>query len=418
MALKFFPRDASSAPPQSGSGAGKEPRIEHRDALGRPKPVDSGAVPDRGTTQGGALSADLWAIPEGLIEVVEPPVASPSLENAALMFAHGNAAAALAALRHAIEGEDRKQPFVWLCLFDLLARAGDRAAFDELALRYVVEFERSAPAWDDLATVSDGSAPADPSASPTKGKILLRGDLCDPRAPNIAALTELSRKKPEALRGRIAIDVSDLRSADDVCGTLVAGALAALRRKGAVIAFRGLSPLVNRLSAALETNKASIARGQWYLTLELMQWADREGPFEDLAVEFAVQFGLSPPSWEPLTPAQRAALSAASEATPAQSPPETPSGDLVRWQGELRGAHDPRLRSLDPERIEGNALSIDMSRVIRIDFICAGELANAIVRVMARSVEVRLVNASPIIQALLQLTGVPSHLFVRVATRR
>ena len=46
---------------------------------------------------------------------------------------------------------------VWMCLFDLYARADDRASFEELALRFVVQFERSAPAWDEMAVGSNAA---------------------------------------------------------------------------------------------------------------------------------------------------------------------------------------------------------------------------------------------------------------------
>jgi hypothetical protein len=43
------------------------------------------------------LESETWVPESGEIEVVEDAFLSPSLENAALMFAHGNASAALAA---------------------------------------------------------------------------------------------------------------------------------------------------------------------------------------------------------------------------------------------------------------------------------------------------------------------------------
>ena len=99
-----------------------------------------------------------WTPLAGHIEVDETAPLGPSLENAALMFAHGNATAATAALTHALDTPERTQPMVWMCLFDLHARNADRTAFEELALRFVVQFERSAPAWDELATGGTGTS--------------------------------------------------------------------------------------------------------------------------------------------------------------------------------------------------------------------------------------------------------------------
>ena len=44
--------------------------------------------------------------------------------------------------------DTKLSPLAWLALFDLQQRAGDKTAFDQFALQYVVQFERSAPPWE------------------------------------------------------------------------------------------------------------------------------------------------------------------------------------------------------------------------------------------------------------------------------
>ena len=39
--------------------------------------------------------------------------------------------------------------------------------------------------------------------------------------------------------------------------------------------------------------------GYWILLLELLQWQNDHRAFEDRAIEFAIAFEVSPPSWEP-----------------------------------------------------------------------------------------------------------------------
>lgn len=427
MAFSLFPKDG-----KSGKDTGKDER-RSEDALRAVQGPNTRSLRSEGattrtlrddgpgtrvqrkvgpTTQA-FLESDAWVPQAAVIEVQEDAFICPSLENAALMFAHGNAAGATAALRHAIETPEGKQSLVWLCLFDLLARSGQRAAFDELALRYVVEFERSAPPWDEMAA---SSVVENAAAAVTKGRMLLRGEVTDSQAPVLVALKDHARKKPPELPQRIDLDVAELRSTTDICGTLIAGALAALRRKGVQIVFRGLNPTVNRLAAQIEEGKERVPRGLWYLTLELMHWADRQQAFEDLAVEFAVAFGLSPPSWEPMSTAQRAAVAASTDA-PDEVAAEL-ADDMIRWQGELRGAHDVCLKLIDPAKVSTNPALIEMSRVQRIDFVCAGAIANAIRKLMAQAIDVKLVNVSPILQALLQLTGTPAHLFTRINFKR
>ena len=386
MAFKIFPKSS-----KSGSAA----KLEL---------VDDSA---RGTRPGDTETSLNWAPHASRIEVEEEGGLSPSLENASLMFAHGNETAAKAALMHALDTTERSQPMVWMCLFDLYARSNDRTAFEELALRFVVQFERSAPAWDEMAGAS--SADANSANIRAKPKSLLRGELTDPHAPVIAALIEASKRK-DAAPPRFDLDIVDLDGANDVCGMLLAGSLSSLRRKGAVISIRGLDATTRRLAAGLQAGEAT-RKGQWYLVLELLQWSAQPQTFEDRAVDFAVTFEISPPSMEPLTPLQRSALSV--RAADIATPDEALVNDRIVWIGELKGPADNCLKTLSLESVTTNPVLIDMRGVLRVDFVCGGAIANGITRLMAQAIDVRVVSATPIIQTLLQMTGTPAGLFAK-----
>ena len=400
MAFKIFPKSAKRDTPKGDHGIDFEPT----------RAAKSDAEPQTTISRNFADSdAGGWAPQAGRIEVNEEGALSPSLENAALMFAHGNGTAAAAALNHALETNERAQLLVWMCLFDLHARTQDRTAFDELALRFVVQFERSAPAWDELAPgVSNAVAGMAARGGP---KSLLRGDLTDPQSPVIVTLSEAAKRK-DATPPRFDLDVADLNGVNDVCGTLLAGALAALRRKGAIVTFRALEATIRRLSVPLEAGKPQ-RKGQWYLVLELLQWAGSTNLFDDRAVDFAVTFEISPPTMEPLTPAQRNALSVQTAAVDA--PVDPIHDDRVIWTGELLGSTAPCINSIALANITTNPVIVDMRQVLRVDFICGSAIANAFTRLMAQAIDVRVIGASPIVQTLMQLTGTPAGLFAKNA---
>ena len=408
MAFKIFPKS-----PKVGS-----PKLELApiDAAGKPG-KDGRNLADPATTisrHHGDTELGGWAPQAARIEVEEEGALGPSLENAALMFAHGNATAATAALVHALDTAERSLPMVWMCLFDLYARADDRASFEELALRFVVQFERSAPAWDEMAVGSNAaSKPTATAAVRAKPKSLLRGDLTDPHAPVIVALSEAAkRKETSPAPQRFDLDIAELNGVNDVCGTLLAGALAALRRKGAVISFRALDATIRRLSAPLKAGERT-RKGQWYLVLELLQWSAQTATFDDRAVDFAVTFEISPPSLEALTPLQRSVLT--TQSAEADEPDEALVDDRVIWVGELKGAADPSLKTVAVDKVTTNPVVVDMRQVLRVDFVCGGAIANAFTRLMAQAIDVRVLGATPIIQVLLQLTGAPTSLFVKTA---
>jgi anti-anti-sigma regulatory factor len=209
---------------------------------------------------------------------------------------------------------------------------------------------------------------------------------------------------------RMDVDINELDSADDVCGVLVAGALAALRRRGIFISFRGLDAAINRLSVPLQPMVRE-NKGQWYLVLELLQWSGYSEKFEDRAVDFAVTFEISPPSWESISVQQKSIIA---DAAKADAAPEIGSAnDRVIWSGELKGPTDPCLKTIAPDVATTNPVVVDMKLVQRVDFVCGGAVSNAFNRLMAQAIDVRVIGASPIIQALMQLTGAPAALFVK-----
>ena len=56
-----------------------------------------------------------------------------------------------------------------------------------------------------------------------------------------------------------------------------------------------------------------------------------------------------------------------------------------------------------------------MTRVERIDFICAGALLNAINRIETQGKGVQIFGATPIVRALLLLIGISPRHFVKKA---
>src|SRR4051812_37178537 len=101
------------------------------------------------TSQRGASIID-WSTAPKAIEVAQAnPGLCAVLENAALLFANGQDATAREILEQGVatDQDTKLSPLAWLALFDLLQRANDRVAFDQLAMQFVLQFERSAPSW-------------------------------------------------------------------------------------------------------------------------------------------------------------------------------------------------------------------------------------------------------------------------------
>src|SRR6476620_4074719 len=88
-----------------------------------------------GVTSMRGASVINWSTAPKAIEVAQAnPGLCAVLENAALLFANGQDAEARSVLEEGIaaDPEAKLSPLAWLALFDLMQRAGERAAFDQL----------------------------------------------------------------------------------------------------------------------------------------------------------------------------------------------------------------------------------------------------------------------------------------------
>jgi anti-anti-sigma regulatory factor len=339
------------------------------------------------------------------IEVVQAnPGLCAVLENAALLYASAQTEMARKLLEQGVANDQdaRMSPLAWLALFDLMQRTGDHVAFDQLAMQYVVQFERSAPAWDENAR------PAAEAKGVAGGYLAITGKLTAASAAQLEGLKRaIERKVPQAR-----IDLASVGGFDDAGAKLLADALSLARRKAfALTLLRG-----DKLRAAIESEVKrgrDAGEGVWLLSLELMQWFHEQAAFDDRAIEYAIAFETSPPSYEPPPQAQQAgAEPAQDDGEPAEAAVQ---GDMLTWTGVMAGPTTPQLAQL-AEFAQGRAVvPIDMTGVERVDFVCAGALLNALNRIESQRRAVQLAGVSPIVRALLLLIGISPRHFVKKA---
>jgi ABC-type transporter Mla MlaB component len=364
-------------------------------ARSSPAPVDAREI----TVTGPPSLIDLSPGPQAGIQVAEAnPGLCAVLENAALLYANGQAAPARQILEHGIasDSDAKVSPLAWLALFDLMQRACDRAAFDQLALQYVVAFERSAPAWEERGSQTRPEARQQPG-----GYFALTGKLSPANAPQIGHMLAATQKQAQ-----VRLDLGSLTGADDAGAKLLADALAQLRKRQYALVLQHPEKIQRALEAAVKQGREA-GEGYWVLLLELLQWQNDRAAFEDRAVDFAVSFELSPPSWEP-PPNGRATAAQVDVPAAAGEGPEA-----LCWQGTMTGPTDPQLAKFAEFRESRNLIAIDMSAVERVDFVCAGAMLNAIIRTEGQRKTVQIAGASPIIRALLLLIGISPRHFLK-----
>jgi hypothetical protein len=96
----------------------------------------------------------------------------------------------------------------------------------------------------------------------------------------------------------VRLDLLSVTGFDDEGARLLANALGEARRKKFTLHLQRAEKLKPILDALVKKGRDG-GEGAWLLSLELLQWSNAHAAFEDRAVEYAVTFELSPPSWEP-----------------------------------------------------------------------------------------------------------------------
>ena len=277
------------------------------------------------------------------------------IEQAAVLFANGQDGAARAVLEisaRAHAGADAER--LWRMLLDLVQVLGDQAAFEKLGVEFAQACETSPPAWR-----QPESSP--PAAGLEERTVVLQGVVSGADAPEI-----LNLKAALAAKGPLRVDLGRLASCDDAAAGALCDLLRLARRQGVAVALEGADGLVGRLENRLVAGQRESA-GAWLLLLELYQRLGRAGVFEEKAVDYAVTFEVSPPSWEDAKAVAQAAGAPAAPAAPAE-PALFLSGELKNYRfGELPNYLDSTDQPI-----------LDFSRVKRVDFFSAGQLRNTL----------------------------------------
>jgi anti-anti-sigma regulatory factor len=410
--MAIFGKPPAKKNPQatkSSRGTKREPHVVSARELAaqaatRKTGTPLGLEPLGETSQRGASIID-WSTAPKAIEVAQAnPGLCAVLENAALSFANGQDAAAREVLEQGIQtdADAKLSPLAWLALFDLQQRAGDRAAFDKLALLYVVQFERSPPVWE------EGSQQAVHAVrAPTGGYAVLTGKLTAASAPQLETVRKQMAKPGQQTR----LDLSQVAGFDDPGARLLADTLAEARKTRALLKLERYDKLRNALDILVRRGREA-GEGGWLLSLELLQFESKQEAFDDRAIEYAVAFEQSPPSWEPPSLPASAATAADAAREPAAAEEER-ADNVVAWTGAMSGPSTQAIARIIETAYSQPVVVLDLSGVERVDFVCAGALLNAIGRVEQQRKAVQIQGASPIIRALLILIGISPRHFLK-----
>ncbi len=330
----------------------------------------------------------------GRIQVMEVAAEDVAvIEEAAVLFANANDSAAQAVLDEAVEGGGKMSEQLWRMLFDLLRVTGDKVGFDARSVRYAQLFEKSPPVWDEQAPAAATAAAKD--AAPA---VNLSGNLSGNARAQFEQLVRIGAKL-----GKLRVDLSRLRGIDETGASLFSETLQALQRGKVKVVIYGAEHALRLLEPLLKVGEPE-GRPFWLCALAMLQQIGDEARFEDMAVNFAVTFEESPPSWEPMqgavNPAESDPLPMRHDDVPA------PVREGFVLEGVIGGAQPEVLRHLAVYASERDSVHIDASRLKRLEFVSAGSLFNQLAQLQTQGKLAVIHEPNEMVAALMRVMGI------------
>jgi anti-anti-sigma regulatory factor len=315
----------------------------------------------------------------------------PVVEEAAILFANGQDEAALTTLVDAADGGGlgAAADQVWSMLFDLYQLMGKRELFEKRALDYSMKYEKSPPTWVEPARQALGPALATGGTAFVSFAGML-GENIDKAAKQ---LDKIVTGNPVARA-----DFAKLQDVDVLGAGMLLKSLKAARKARCELVMSGADKLAELLKGKIEVGRRE-DETLWLLLLELYQHMAKQDLFEEWAVNYAVTFEVSPPSWE--TPPQK--RTSPSVEAPAAEPAES---NVFPLQGEMYSAGSDAFRQLVDFATGREQVVIDCAALKRMDFVSAGLFLNTLTNLQVVGSSVTIRKPNQLLYALFCVLGI------------
>ncbi|MBK1688472.1 hypothetical protein [Rubrivivax gelatinosus] len=367
------------------------------------------------------------------VEVSEV-VHDPELDEAVIAFANADFNTCEQALQEltGVGGARAQHAETWLVLFDLYRAIGQQARFESLAIDYAQQFGWSAPQWYSLPKlVAEAVAEERPRGSgPSTRASGEVGWSC----PETLDMDALARLRSLTLQMPLpwVFDWSRLRSIDPEAAMQLSTLFRLWAGQALEMRWIGGDQLFAVLAEAAPTGVRDADPAFWLARLDALRLANRADQFDEAAIDYCVTYEVSPPSWE----AARCRVRISSGGLSTRTPPMSMVGEVstsflesampddtvmqveqahVELTGQLVGDIGKTLTLLDGQLGAAPLVSVSCARLIRVDFIAAGDLLNwVITKGETEKRSVMFVDAHRLVALFFGAMGINAHAKVQV----
>jgi anti-anti-sigma regulatory factor len=267
-------------------------------------------------------------------------------------------------------------------LFDLLRVGGHKGPFEALGIEYAQAFEKSPPGWHEAVRAAPVLIKA--------GTVLFKGELTGDNEAGFAAL-----RQALASNRHVRLDLGKVRRLDDAGCERLLGLLQQAYKSHREVEMVNREHVAGLLDGRVVPGQQS-DRFCWLLKLEFCQLYEQMEVFEELAIEYAVNFEISPPSWE----ARRAAASGPGPLVLAAA--DDPMAEAYVIKGEVKSS---RFGDLLAYSAANDPVLIDCSRVTRMDFLSAGALLNVLTTIKGSGRQIVFRHPNHLVAELFRVVG-------------
>ena len=361
-----------------------------------------------------------------LAEVVH----DPELDEAVIAFANADFDQCEQALvGMTVPGGPRSQDAeTWLVLFDLYRAIGQQHKFESLALDYAQQFGWSAPQWFSLPKLVADAASADrPKRPRLEGQV---GWVCPDYvdADAVAKLSSVTLQMPLPW----VFDWSALKGIDAEACARLSELFRSWIPQDLDMRWLGGERLFTVLQDAAPTGVRDVDPAYWQVRLDALRMAYRPDQFDETAIDYCVTYEVSPPSWE----RARCEVRVSGTGVSTTSPPLSVVSDVstsfmesrltedtgvlqvgsVELSGQLVGDIGATLTKMTADLGTANIVNVSCARLIRVDFIAAGDLLNWVLARRSENRGVNFVDAHRMVALFFGAMGINEHAKVKVRT--
>ncbi|WP_410499252.1 hypothetical protein [Chitinibacter sp. S2-10] len=327
---------------------------------------------------------------------------SPAEEQAAMLHANGQTGEAIKVLLHDkphFAGKRRLES--WLMLFELLQQHHQRDAFEALGLDFVVEFEKTPPTWQEPLH-NNKNQPAASAYCVFTGH--LAHNTIDKPLQNFYRLLEKNN--------HVRLDLGKVTAIDTIAAAEILTALQQSHKKPNSLQLIDSQHLISLLKNQIEVGRRHPAEAPfWLLLIELHQVMGLQEEFENLAVDYAITYEVSPPSWDVRQVPKSAEVIAKEEAA-AKAQRDAEEQASNRLNGAISADKPEQLAQLGKLVEKSLSPTVDLHYVSRIDFDSAGQILNLAMQWLQEGRQVRFINVNPLIFALLRVMSISDMLTI------